>query len=253
MRNFAKALGLVVASAILSGCVSSSTTNPKPKADDKEAAVQLYELGARYYRNGNYEFAKDRLQRALELDPKLGIAYSTLALTYVQLGVPRLAKENYEKAVRVEPRSYDVRNHYAVFLCREREFDEARKQFDKALDVYENDNAEVMLTNAGVCMASKPDYELAEEYFRRALEFKISYGEALLQLCSLKYKTKDFLTARAFCERYLSENPSSPAVLYLLSQVEKELGDDRASTDYTNQLLREFPNSNESRYILDND
>lgn len=237
---------------LISGCISTSSGTPPPELDKEESAQRFYQLGAQYYRNGSFELAKDRLQTALEYEPKMPVAHSALALTYVQLENSRLAREHFELAVRYGPDNFDARNAYAVFLCQQKDFVEAKKQFDRAIAVYDNDNAEVMLTNAGVCMVNKPDYVLAEEYFREALEFKSSYGEALIQLASLKHQTGNDLHARAFMQRYMISNPVSPSVLYLGIQIEKNLGDNRASTDYSNQLLREFPNSAEAKFVLDN-
>jgi type IV pilus assembly protein PilF len=107
------------------------------------------------------------------------------------------------------------------------------------------------MTNAGVCMASKPDYVLAEQYFRDALTFRSSYGEALLQLAALKFRTEDYLRARAFLQRYMSTHPDSPPVLYLAVQIEQAQGDDRAATDFMNKLLRDFPQSAEAKYLVE--
>lgn len=247
---------LLLASAVLvlmAGCVTTSSGPPEPeKADPEVAAQRFFQLGVQYYQNGSFALARDRLIKALEYDPKMAIAHSTLALTYVELGNPRLAKEHFEKAVKYGPDDFDVRNAYAVYLCQQKDYDEARVQFDKAIAVYENDNAEIMMTNAGVCMVSKPDYELSEEYFRKALERRPGYGAALIQLSSLKHKTGNNLHARAFLQRYLISNPTSASVLFLGSQIENELGDDRAATDYTNQLLRDYPKSAEAKYIMKN-
>ena len=46
-------------------------------------------------------------------------------------------------------------------------------------------------------------------------------------------------------------NPPSAGVLYLAVQVETQLGDERAATDYMNQLLRDFPTSAEARQVLE--
>ena len=60
-------LVLGAAALLLAGCVNSTTTGPKKsEPNEKEAAEKYYQLGARYYRNGNYELAKQRLERALE-------------------------------------------------------------------------------------------------------------------------------------------------------------------------------------------
>ncbi len=66
----------------------------------------------------------------------------------------------------------------------------------------------------------------------------------------LKFSIEDFLGARAFLQRYLNANVPTASVLYLGVRIEEQLGDDRARTDYSNQILREFPKSAEARTIL---
>ncbi|MCH8059670.1 MAG: type IV pilus biogenesis/stability protein PilW [Proteobacteria bacterium] len=235
---------------LMAGCISTTTGRLGPNADRSDAAKLNYELGARYYKMGNYELSRDRLVYSIELEPKRAIAHSTLALTYEQLGKLRLATLSYERAIRVAPRDFDVLNIYAVFLCRQSRFSDAEEYFDRALRAPENDNTEIMLTNAGVCMTQKPDLAKAESFFRHALDIRPNYGEALLQMCLLKHSQGDDLNARAFLQRYLNRHPPSAPVLYLGLQIEANLGDERARTDYSNRILREYPASPEARRIL---
>lgn len=236
---------------LLGGCISTTTGRAPPEANDATAAELNYQLGARYYQSGKYELARDRLLLSIELDPKRPLTYTTLALTYEALGNLRLATQNYESALKAAPRDFDVRNTYAVFLCRQQEYAEAEENFEKAARHPENDNAEVTLTNAGVCMAQKPDVAKAEDYFRRALSRRAEYGEALLQMCLLKFQTGEFLSSRAFLQRFMSSNPVTAGVLYLGSEIELKLGDERARRDYVDRLLREFPQSPEARKVLE--
>lgn len=249
MMTKTNCLVLAAAVSVLCGCVSSTTRVRHTPVED-DAAIQNYQLGARYFRNGSYDLARDRLLRAIELDPKMAAAHSMLALTYVQLGNSRLANESFDRAIRLGPNNKDVRNAYAVFLCQQNEFDEARKQFDRAIAIHDNDNPEIMMTNAGVCMVRKPDYVLAEKYFRDALRRRPTYGEALLQLAALKRRTCDNFTASAFMQRYLADHDASATALYLAVLIETANGDDRAATDYTNQLLHDFPDSAEAKQVL---
>lgn len=236
---------------LLAGCISTSTGSiTEPVRDDKAAASTNYQLGARYYQQGSYELARDRLKVAIEIDPNMGDAYTTLALTYEALDVPRLAREAYENAIRVKPKDFSVQNTYAVFLCRQKDYDQAQRYFDKAASHPENDDAEVTLTNAGVCMGQKPDMEAAEAFFRKALDRRPSYAEALLQLCLLKYENKDYLSARAFLQRYMSVSAASAGILYLASRIEDLLGNDRGRTEFEDRLIREFPGSAEARKVL---
>lgn len=245
-------LAIIAASSLLAGCVTTTTTTAADaEADEENAAALNYQLGAQYLRNGNYERARDRLLLSIELDPRNAIAHYTLALVYENLDNLRLATESYEDAIRIAPRDFNVQNAYAVFLCKQRAFDDAREHFDRAIKVPENDSSYITMTNAGVCMMQKPDADVAEQYFRAALQRKGDYGEALIQLSLLKYTTEDYMSARAFLQRFLSTNPPSAGVLLLGVRIEEELGDDRARTEYSNQILRDFPESPEARSILE--
>jgi type IV pilus assembly protein PilF len=100
-------------------------------------------------------------------------------------------------------------------------------------------------------MLEKPDPVQAEAYFRAALSHKSTYGDALLQLCQLKFRMSDHLTARGFMQRYLASNPASAEALYLGLQIEDALGDERERTEYSNRILREYPQSPEARKVME--
>jgi type IV pilus assembly protein PilF len=242
-------LGAMAAILVGSGCISTTTGPPENKADQGDAAELNYQLGARYYRKGDYDLARDRLQLALKQNPKNAFAWSTLGLTYEALGNMRLAEDAYDNAVRVAPRDYKIQENYAVFLCRQGRFDDARRYFDKAIKAPTNDYSEQTYTNAGVCMMKKPDHVAAEQYFRAALDRRPNHGEALLQMSVLSYETGDNLKARAFLQRYLGSNMPTAPVLYHGILIEEKLGDDTARRQYTLQLLRDFPDSAEAERI----
>lgn len=252
MKKSGFLLAVVLGSSLLTGCVTTTTkSSSDAEADEENAAALNYQLGAQYLRNGNYERARDRLLLSIDLDPRNAVAHYTLALVYENLDNLRLATESYERAIRIAPRDYNVLNAYAVFLCKQRQFDEARQHFDRAIAVPKNDTSYITMTNAGVCMMQKPDEAVAEEYFRNALDRKADYGEALLQLTVLKFKAEDYFAARAFLQRFLSTNIPTPGVLLLGVRIEEQLGDERARTEYSNRILREFPQSPEARSILE--
>ena len=161
----------------------------------------------------------------------------------------RLAEEAHDKAIRLAPKDFDVQNAYAVFLCRQKRYDDAEVQLDRSIKAATNDNPEVMMTNAGVCMMQKPDYAKAEEYFRQALERRPTHAEALLQMAVLEHATGDDLSARAFLQRYRASKKDSASVLYLCALIEGKLGDNRARTECATALKRDFPKSAEARQL----
>lgn len=235
----------------LSACVTEGDVKPEPKIDVEDAAMKYYRLGALYYRQGSYALAKDRLEKALAANPRLPEAHSTLALTYEKLGNLVAAEQHYDRAIKLAPTNANVRNTYAVFLCQQRRFDEAGEQFSKGSSVSGSSHPEVLLTNAGVCFAQKPDPVKAEGYFRQALRFNANYGEALLQMASLMYSNDNPMQARAFVQRFLMSNAPTAEVLYMGVQIETALGDDNARSELANRLLRDFPTSAEARQVLE--
>ena len=237
--------------ALLAACVSTTTGAPAPSADNSDAAGANFQLGIQYFRNGRYELARDRLILSTELDGTEALVWSTLGMTYERLDNIRLAEESHNKAVRLAPRNFDVQNAYAIFLCNRRRFDDAKRQFDKSISAGTNDNPEIMATNAGVCLTQEPDYAAAEDYFRKALDAKPSHAEALIQMAALKHRTGDNLGARAFLQRFRSQHPTTPGVLYLCVLIEDDLGDQRARTECENELIREYPASPEAQRVLD--
>ena len=249
MRAMWISAAMLVVLHVLAGCVTTTDGVERDEPTAEDAALSHYTLGAQYFRNGNYDLARDRLKQSLEFDPDRALTWTTLALTYEALGNERLAEDAYASAVRVAPRDFDVLNTYAVYLCRNERQDEAKRYFDRAIDVPTNDYAEVTLTNAGVCMMQKPDYDAAESYFRDALDRNRNYAEALLQMCLLKYRQEDFLTARAFLQRYLIANEPTAAVLALGWEIETALGDDRARDEFYRQMQAEFPDAAETRRL----
>ena len=253
MRNFIGILAGLAFCIQMSGCISTSTGDDIPDPDSADAAELNYQLGARYYNSGKYDLARDRLLLAIEFEPEFATAYSTLGLVYEGLENPRLAAEAYESAVDIAPKDPGVQNTYAVFLCRQGDFDNAAEHFKLAAEIKTNDDAEVTLTNAGVCLAQKPDYVQAEAFFRQALDVRPNYGEALLQMSLIKHRSKDDLIARAFLQRYLSSNVPSPQILNLGMQIEASLGDEQAREAFADQILRDYPDSAEARRILDSD
>ena len=58
-------LAVIAAGSLLTGCVTTTTTtSAEGEADEENAAALNYQLGARYFRAGNYELARDRHAQA---------------------------------------------------------------------------------------------------------------------------------------------------------------------------------------------
>jgi len=239
-------------SGMLSGCVTSSTS-PAPSSDEDIAALNM-QLGVSYLRQGDFDIARTKLEKAVELDPGSAVAHRALALVYERLGDYEGAERHYLQAYKLAPRDPDVLNSLAVFLClRNNEVDAALKYLDRAIAVPVSEQASnktMLNVNAGVC-AKREDLRRAEDYFRAALAYDPRSADVLLQLADVSFQNDKGLPARAFLERYFAVPADSAAALWLGVQIEQQMGDNFQARKYSERLKQEFPTSAETSLLLE--
>ncbi len=236
-----------LAALLLAACVS---TEPKgPETSPEDAAKVNLQLGAQYLQRGDLALARDKLKKAVDLDPKLVGAQLTLALVYERAGEPDMAYKHYREAVRLAPDDANVLNSYGGYLCRRDEREEGLTYFEKAAKTPFYRNPQTAWSNAGVCARGIPDAERAEAFFRLALAKDPRYPEALLQMADLSLANGNALASRAFLQRYEAVAPWGPDSLWLAVRVEQTLGDRGAARDYARRLRAEYPESREARLL----
>lgn len=216
-----------------------------------EAARANVRLAVAYMQRGNYEAAMEKLERALEQDPKSSEAETTLGVLYETLGNREEAGLHYRKAVQLAPEEPNVHNNYGTWLCQDGRMKQAEKQFMEAINSPFYGTPEVAYTNAGSCAMRDDQVAKAEQYFRRALEANARYPDALFQMASLKYQQGDYMRARAFMQRYLGVALASAESLEMAIRIERALGDDSSAREYISALRADFPDSPQARALED--
>jgi type IV pilus assembly protein PilF len=239
---------------LLTGCITEVKGRQPPKENLSEAARLNLEMGIGYFRQGDLRAAKVKLERAIEDEPELVLAYTVLGLVYERLGDSAGAEKNYRRAVALAPDDPDALNSLAAFLCHDSETSaEGLRLFDRALLIpisQTYSNKAMLNTNAGTC-AKTTDLPRAENYLRAALGTDPSYPDALLQLADVSYQRSNYLQSRAFLQRYMAVEEASPAVLWLGMQLEIAMGNVQAADEFGARLQEEFPESVETRRLLE--
>lgn len=240
-----RAVTALIIAALAAGCVSAPTAGQK--VSDQDAARYNVQLGMNYLQRGDLEGAREKLERAVQQDPSLPAAHAALGILYERAGDMRRAGDHLRRATRLAPDDPNMLNNYGGFLCRQGDRREGIRHFDLAAGNPYYRTPEAALTNAGVCARGIPDAEVAENYFRRALDANRNYADALLQLADLSLETQRALQARAFLQRYEAVSSASPYSLALGHRIETAAGDLQAASEYAGRLRREFPDSREAR------
>lgn len=256
-RSSAVLIVLLAATAIaLLGCGGSDSY--KDSGDDtgelgrnqKESPAEIYvKLGIAYMREGQYAVALRKLKQGLEADPKSAEAHNVIALLYERLGELHLAQEHYARAVQLEPENPFVRNAWGSFLCQQKKYAEAEEQFKRAVQNPLYPTPWVATTNAGLCARRAGDSAKAEQYFRQALSVNARFPVALHQMAELSYEQDNYLSSRAYLQRYLAVADHTARTLWLAVRIEDRLGDQNAVASHKMLLRAKFPDAPEVQLL----
>ena len=229
----------------LSGCAGYV----KREEDRQRLAQTNVQLGVGYFRQGRVEDALVKLQKALDAEPDYAEAHSSIALVYEQLRENDKALEHYERALELNPEDGATRNNYAVFLCHTGHPKEAEPHFLRAIQSRGYRTPERAYENLGICSMEIPDEEKAEGYLRKALQMNPKLPGALLQMASLSLDKGRYLSGRGYLQRYHEVQPPGPRSLWLGVQIERKLGDEATAEEFALQLLKKFPDADETHLL----
>lgn len=238
-------------SFLIAGCNTMSAKNSiQPPQEVNRAAELNTKLGVGYMREGKYELAWNRLNKALKTDGRYAAAHNAMALLYEKIGRPEKAREHYTSAITYSPTDSSAHNNFGGFLCRAGELEAAKRQYELALDNPLYATPEIPYTNLGLCLHQSGQSEDAERYLRKALELNPRIPGALSAMSDISFIKGETLSARAYMQRYMEVGKQSSRTLWLGVRIERALGDLNAAASYAMLLKSNYPDSDETRLLL---
>ncbi len=219
------------------------------KENLREASKINTELGVGYIKRHQYKVAREKLEKALKQDDSNVSAYKTLAYLYAILGLKDQARKKYEQAIELKPDDADLLNSYGAFLCSTGAMDEAQKKFKQAYSNPFYPSLYLAESNAGSCYLKQGKYAKAEALLRKSLRIQPKLAGSLLSMADLGIKTRRYLMARAYIERYHAIRRPSSDSLWIQIQAEKGLGNKQFYMKYARQLIHDFPDSDQAGWV----
>ena len=242
--------GLVIVALLLSSC-NQATGNGSLDISERsnEVAETNLNLGIAYLKRGEYEKSLEKLNKALEADPHYTLTLNALGLLYQKLGDNAKAEQYFKQALGIRSNDPYTLNNYGQFLCANNRFDEAQNAFMSAAKNPLYETPEISITNAGTCALKNDQPDIAEKFFREALDKNPKVPIALIQMSQLSYDQGNYLSARGYLQRYLAVSKHTPASLWLGIQIEQQLGDKNTLSSYALLLKHKFPDSDEAKLL----
>jgi type IV pilus assembly protein PilF len=217
----------------------------------EQAAAVNAELAVAYMREGNLAAARDKIEKALEQNPRTAKTQMAAGFIYDRLNDKRKAQGHYEQAVKLGKDDPEILNNAAVFFCRNGQYKRGEQYLLQAAvsPLYRTPGAAYV--NAGRCARSDNRPKDAEQHFRKALAANPKQVDALLQMAELSLAGGNGLQARAFLERYTAVAPATSSALMLGRRIELDLGDAVQAHRYAQRIKNEFPTSVEAGQLFD--
>lgn len=241
--------GLLAAAAF--GCGGGNM--PRSEGSDltqrQQAAALNAQLGADYFRQGDWKEAKVKLEKALDQDSKNVEAHWVAGLLYDRLNEQDKALSHLQRAVSLDERRPETRNALATYLCRHGKYEQGEKHALTAAAEPLYKTPELAFLNAGYCAQGLNDAQRAEKHFRRALEVQPRFAPALHEMADLEYRNGQYLVARAFLERYFASSQPTSASLLLGYRIETALNNKSMAADYARRLRTDFTTSDEAKSL----
>lgn len=246
--------------ALLPGCVTettyigNNTSRAAQSIDAVAAAKTRVELAVGYMKKGDLSQARFNLDKALSLDPHNADAYLTLAYYYQKVGDIKSADATYRKLLSLHSSDANAMNNYGVFLCKQKRYDDAERQFLKAVTQPDYVDMDDTYENAGYCASVAGNKDKALQYYDQAVRYNPRKGRAWLAKTSLELDANRREAAGVSLSRYAQLGlPETAESLWLRLRLAQELGELAQLHKFGGELVRRFPDSAQAKRYINND
>jgi len=250
MKHTPRLFLLVLVAALLAACASTPESGMTQSRREKASRINT-QLAMAYLQKGELERARDKVNKAINQNPDYADAHMVSGVLHERLEDPDKAREEYERAMELEPKDPTLLNNYGRFLCEHGEYDKAIDHFQKAAANRLYKKPELALSNAGICAERQNKPERAEHFFLAALDHNSRFSSALFHMAERRFNQKQYLSARGFYQRYLAVADQTAKSLWLGVRIEHALGNEDAVASYSLLLRDKYPESEETRKLLE--
>ena len=230
--------------------LSACTTERVTEASDTKRAAELNaQLGLGYLKQGDFQRAEKKLDKALHYDSDNIEAHHYKAELYRRLAEYEKAEKHYKIALELDPKNTNVQNNYGVYLCDRGEYDKAISHFQAIIqDPFYKEKA-AAYENIGLCQLRQGNLQKAENAFTEALKFNPNMANSIISLAQMRYDSGRKADAYDYFRRYLQLAQHTPESLWLGILLESERGSKNAVASYKVILKGKFPDSKQAQLL----
>jgi len=178
--------------------------------------ANAYGISTSYNFPSGQELAEISARKAIELDPSLGEAHTSLAvIEFWGHHESGKAQDSFVHALELDPGSRYTHEYYGWFLVAMGRFDEASRQLARAAELAPG---EIGTIDQGLPLYFGRQYEGAEAFYRNALRERDSFWFLHLGLAASCEGRGDLVCAESEFRRTVELMPSDPTMSVMLAR-----------------------------------
>ena len=217
-------LAVVVLSLMLCGCIPQKSTPPEKI---KQQMQIRYRAGITFLNEGKTPQAIKELLAAKRMAESPGDAdvEHVLGLAFQQKGLYDKAIEQYDLALKLDPKLTEARNNLGTVYLVKSEYDNAIKQFEGCLKDPEYVTPEKARYNLGVAYFHKKDIDKAIEHYEKAVLLRGDNTDALYNLAFCFEEKKEYAKAIALYKKATGIDPTHKDALFRQGLIQEHMKD----------------------------
>ena len=191
-----------------------------PQNDAERIAKALPFAGV----SGSYDFGRN---------------YLSFGFVFFERGYFEHAEAFFQQALTDDPKSAEALYGLGSAYLQQQKANEARECFQRALQLHASYPGTLpnSWNNLGILAAREGEFDLAIQYFQRALQIDPEHTIALQNLGNAYRQKKDWAQAKRVLERALALSPDDPEANYSLGMVYAQQNDTEHAYDYLQKAL----------------
>lgn len=245
MNQF-KTVSLGIILVVLVGCVS--TVERSSTQIDKQQALEAHlQLGLSYLQNGDRDRALRAFVEAQKLDKRSAEAMQGFALLHQLNGETEQADESFKKALRLKAvfSMENIELSYAQFLYDNNRCNDAVKFLNEARTNISYPNRTRALYMLGLCEKKNGNVAKSKAAFEHALKLNGKNSGAAIELADLAFEDRNYAQTKKYLDVYAENARQSSRSLWLGIRIERIFGNKDKEASYALALKNLHPYSKE--------
>ncbi|MCH2040699.1 MAG: tetratricopeptide repeat protein [Saccharospirillaceae bacterium] len=200
-NRWTKYLAAAMLTLLLSACVTVVESPFNKKASPDKAVENYTQLGLAYIKNGRFDWARQRLNRALDINPDFAPAHDAMGLLWQAEGELDLAEESFKTAISLDEQFSQAKHHLGRIYTRTKRFEEANDELTVVAGnrYYENRVAAHNDLAINAYRWGKPD--LAVKSYRESLRIMPYNVDALGNISTLLFEAQNYSESQKYFDR----------------------------------------------------